>query len=116
MMTRGEMIQAILSVDDREFQAEIDHYVHGVDDREYAYDEVSALFDMEERAEDPEDGDRRLLKICRQALIAIGFYRVMPQHEIDSTVRSGGGPVWSFKLNKVAYTTDHTVEAWQFPA
>lgn len=114
-MTRGEMIQAVLAVDDEEFQGEVDHFVHGVEEREYAYDEVSALFDIEDRAEDPHDGDRRLLKLCRQTLIAIGFYRVMPQDEIDSTFRSGDGSVWCFKLNKLAYTTDHNVGDWQFP-
>lgn len=118
-MTRGEMIQAILAVDDEEFQSEIRYHCHDIereDDDEIPYDEVAALFDIEDRAEDPQDGDRRLLKLCRQALIEIGFYRVMPQEEIDSTTRSGGGPVWCFRLNKLAYTTDHNAEAWQFPS
>lgn len=123
-MTRAEMIAIIKAVDDKEFKDEIDF--HLCLDREYGdnYDEVSALFDVEDRAEmwgteaatpDQRKAARRLLKIARRVLIDIGFYRVMPQDEIDNTFTSSGRAPWSFKLDGVAYTTDETTEEWQFP-
>lgn len=120
-MTRDEMNQAVLSVDDEEFQSEIRYFRDDIDREDedgIGYDTVSALFDLEDQLErgDWGCGRRRLLTLCRKTLITIGFYRVMPQDEIDSTFSSAGGPVWCFKLNKVAYTTNHNVESWQFPA
>lgn len=116
-MTRAEMIKIILQHPDKEFQSEVQHHTHGIDDREYAYDEVTALFDIEQRAEDhaKKHADaRRLLKIARDLLIQIGFYRVMPQDEINNTFVSSGTK-WAFKLNGVAYTTDETTDEWMFP-
>lgn len=96
-----------------EFAGEVSYFVNDIGDREYAYDELSALFDIEDRNED-KDGDRALLTFCRCLLIDIGFYRVMPQDEIDATTVSHGTP-WAFKHKRVAYTTDQIVEDWQFP-
>lgn len=82
------------------------------DDDEVPYDTLSALFDVEERAEDA--GDRKLLTAARDALIAVGFYRVMPAEEIAATQVSRGTP-WAFKRSGVAYTTDEIASRWQFP-
>jgi hypothetical protein len=93
--------------------SEIAHYM-SVDDREYAYDEVSALFDALALAEH-ETKDREIMGRARALLIKHGFYREMPADEIASTFRTKPGPVWDFKLGGIAYTTDYTVEEWQWP-
>jgi hypothetical protein len=122
MMTRPEMIGAIRAVADPELQDEVDYFLNL--DREYEYDEVSALFDIENRMEicvaeaDTPTHRRqasRLLRVARRALIDIGFYRVMPPEEIDNTFTSSGRAAWAFKLEGHAYTTDETAEEWQFP-
>lgn len=119
-MTRQEMIEIIKSFDDANFQSEIRHYM-SIEDREYAYDEVCAVFDVEEACEEflkDRSADkasaketRATLKFARRALIAIGFYRVMPQEEIDNTW-SSSGYIWNFKEKGVAYTSDETVSEW----
>jgi len=97
-----------------EFDSEVEHHVNGIDDREYAYDEVSALFDIYDLAVN-ETKDRHMIQLCRKLLIAAGFYRVMTQDEIDNTFRSNGGKVYDFVLAGLKYTTDETTEAWQWP-
>lgn len=122
-MTRPEMIAAVRAVADAEFQDEVGHHM-GIEERDYSYDEVSALFDVEDRAEtwgveaatpDQRKAARRLLQVARRVLIDIGFYRVMPPEEIDSTVTLSGRAAWAFKLEGHAYTTDEITEEWQFP-
>lgn len=99
---------------DLEFQSEVRHYVNDIGDREYAYDEVSALFDIEMSAQEP-GGDKRLLKIARTMLIEVGYYRAMSAEEIANTYVSPGISKWQFKLHGLAYRTDETTEEWQFP-
>lgn len=122
-MTRADMIAAILAVKDGEYQNEVSYYVHDIGEREYAYDELSAAIDIEERSEQAiHDSDdqkikhqyRRLLKVARQALIAIGYYRVMPQEEIEQTYVSFG-TAWTFKLDQIAYTLNDDFAEEQFP-
>jgi hypothetical protein len=124
MNTRKDMIEAVRAVEDTEFQDEVAYYMD-LDREEDGYDEVSALFDIERLCDDwlrdAETAEnrkavRRLQKVAWRSLIAIGFYRVMPQEEIDSTVTSSGRQPWAFKLDGTAYTTDETVHDWQFPS
>jgi hypothetical protein len=119
-MTRPEMIAAVRAVDDAEFQDEVGHHM-GIEEREYSYDEVSALFDVEERAETwgveaatpaQRKAARRLLQVARRVLIGFGYYRVMPAEETFTT--SGRSP-WAFKLDGIAYTSDEVIDDWQFP-
>lgn len=114
---RIQICEKILQNAQKELAAEIDHWLNL--DREYEYDVVSAIFDIETRAEEwVADGDNRhkpLLDEVRKILIEIGFYRPMTQEEIENTYVSNGHSPWNFKLNEVAYTADETVEEWQFP-
>lgn len=123
-MERTEMIAAVRAVADAEFQDEVGHHL-SIEDREYAYDEVSALFDIEERAETwgaeaatpaQRKQAKRLLEVAQRVLIGIGFYRVMPADEIANTTIMGNRRApWAFKLDGIAYTSDDTIEEWQFP-
>jgi hypothetical protein len=110
-VTRAEMIAAVNASNLTVFREEVDHHM-GIEDREYAYDEVSALFDIEDRAEDWKH--RSLLREARRILIEIGFYRVMPVEEQERTMVSHG-TVWAFKQGGTAYTSDHLVCDWQWP-
>lgn len=123
-MDRQQMISLVRAVADKEFASEVNYFVHGIDEREYGYDEVSALFDILDRSEqaiadydDPKlkRESRRLLKVARETCIAIGFYRVMPQEEIDNTYTSSTRAPWTFKLKGVAYTSDDPADDWQWP-
>lgn len=109
---RAEILRQISATAKGELASEISFHCHGIDGREYDFDALSALFDIEERAE--EDGPRSLLTAARRLLIQLGFYRWMPPEEQAATIVSRG-PVWSFKLGGVAYTTDELVSEWQFP-
>lgn len=102
-MTRNEMIETINAKAKGFLREEIDYSMSL--DRDYEYDELDALFDTECRAEDFKE--RGLLLSCRRLLITIGFYRVMPQNEIDNTWVSSGTK-WDFKLGGVAYTADES--------
>jgi hypothetical protein len=112
MLTRPQQIALIMEHAARspELASEISYHVHDIGDREYAYDEVSAVFDIE----DHEGTSRALRTTVRRALIAIGFYRPMSEDEINNTFVSSGTP-WAFKLDKVAYTHDDPAEEWQWP-
>jgi hypothetical protein len=110
-MNRKEKIELINQVEMKLFQEEVSHLVHGVDDREYDYDELDALFDIEERSEHGSLAHRGLLKQCRQLLTQMGFYRAMPQDEIDNTWVSGGTK-WHFKMGGVPYTSDYNASTW----
>ncbi|AKF13603.1 hypothetical protein PHIN3_340 [Sinorhizobium phage phiN3] len=110
-MNRKEMIEAICEVSSLEFQTEIGHFM-GIDEREYDYDQVSALFD----AMNMEGQTRHVVTIARSLLIQFGFYRPMPQDEIENTYVSGGRVPWFFKLNGIRYTSDETDEEWFDPA
>jgi hypothetical protein len=116
-LTRDQMILVVLKSRSQAYKDEITHQL-GVD-REYAYDEVTAAFDAEDRAETwVQEGNveaRPLLKAARQALIDIGFYRSMPGQEIDNTYTSTGGSPWAFKLAGIPYTHDEPAEGWMFP-
>lgn len=114
-MDRPALIAAIKAVRDEEFLSEVDHFVNNVDDREYEYDEVSALFDISERAEEGEYANsRRLLTICRRLLIDAGYYYAMTPKQVANTYRSHG-PAWDFKLDKTPYTSDECAEDWRWP-
>lgn len=100
-MTRKEMIAAINAQAKGFVREEIDFQLSL--DRDYDYDELDALFDTEDRAEDFKE--RGLLTDCRRLLIEVGFYRVMSEDEILNTVVSSGTR-WDFKMGGVAYTAD----------
>lgn len=112
-MTRAEMIALALASPSAAFREELSFLVHGVDDREYAYDELSAVFDIEERAEGRE-GNRALLLAAREVLIAIGFYRPMSHAEEQSTYVTRGN-VWAFKRRGTPFICDDPAELWQWP-
>ena len=107
-MTRQEMNELIRKVSGNDLAGEIEHQM-SIEDREYPYDEVCALLDAESKAESEKYA--ATLKQARALLIAIGFYRVMPQAEIDSILFSTRSP-WNFKSYGIAYTTDFTTEEW----
>lgn len=120
-MTRDEMNTLVLASTNKEFLSEVRNLLD-IEDREDPYDAVSALFDAEDRAQgwivDANSPDaRKVLAGAREVLIAIGFYRVMTQEEIDNTFVSSGRSKWDFKLKGVPYTSDdQIVERWQWPA
>lgn len=94
--------------------AEIEHFM-SIEDREYAYDEVSALFDAYDLAE-RETKDRRVINRCRDLLVVHGFYRVMSPEEQANTFTSSGRAPYDFKIAGTAYTSEpHTVDSWQWP-
>ena len=92
-----------------EFASEIRYRLYSIGDREYLYDPVFALLDTL----DAEDQDRRVVRACQALLIEFGFFRPMPQDEIDATVSSRPGPVWIFKRGGIAYTTDEYQSEWE---
>lgn len=95
----------------------------GFEDRDYPYDEVCAVLDIEDRYEsalsylnyeprsEVEKEWRHLLNEARSILIELGFYRVLTQEEIDNTWSSSGAR-WAFKRKGVAYDSDSTAEEW----
>lgn len=111
-MNREQMNELIVNHPDTELQSEIEHHL-SIEDREYPYDPLCALLDIEDRAESDREfpENRRLLRACHDVLIELGFYRVMPQDEIAS-VTVTRGTKWCFKKAGVAYTTDHLVCDW----
>lgn len=119
-MTREQMIEAIRAVPDANFQSEIAHRM-GIEDREYEYDELSAILDLEDRIEvaisdkDATKDDRSALRFARQTLIQIGYYRAMSDDEIENTWTSSGRSPWTFKLAGVAYTENEDFPEPQFP-
>lgn len=112
-MTRDQINKLILATSSPNLLGEVLYRVHDIGDREYPYDELAALFDIEDREEGPE-GNRTLLRQSREMLVAVGFYRPMPVEEIGNTIVSRG-TAWAFKLKGVAYTADDPVEHWQWP-
>lgn len=106
-MNRSEMIAIIKASTNKEFLGEIEHFM-GIEERDYDYDEVSALFD----AMNLENQSNSVVRTCRNVLIEFGFFRVMPDEEIENTYVSNGRVPWNFKLKGVAYTTDETDEEW----
>lgn len=107
-MTRDEMNKLIRNTAHPVLMDEIEFHMDLERDGE-AYDEVCGLLDVEDRAE--MNSERKMLTEARRALVALGFYRPMPKEEIDNTYVTHGTK-WHFKMNNVAYTTDHTVEKW----
>lgn len=105
-MRRDEMNQMILTNPDADVRGEIEHYL-GIEDREYNYDAVCALID----AEEAEGQSRTMVRKLRSMMIDIGYYRVMPQEEIENTFTSHGTP-WVFKMDGVAYTSDRSSSEW----
>lgn len=112
-MTREQMNATILASKNREFLDEVENQLDI--EREYPYDAVCAALDVEDLAEDwlskgSSSDVRALLRAAREALIAIGFYRVMPDDEIANTFTGSGRSPWAFKVKGVAYTSDHTID------
>ncbi|WP_298983415.1 hypothetical protein [uncultured Roseibium sp.] len=109
-MTRDEMISLVKAETDETFIEELGHHL-GIDDREYEYDELSALFDIEDRAEiwvkQRYKGAMKLLNVSRRLMIAIGFYVPMSAEDIERSLSwsSSGGTrdPWAFKMGGVAY-------------
>ncbi len=91
---------------------EIEHFMT-LDERDYAYDEVSALFGAYHIAIG--NRDDVVIRAARRLLIAHGFYRVMTQYEIDNTFNTNGRKVWDFVHAGLKYTTDHTFDDWEWP-
>lgn len=113
---RRAIIEKIKSVDNAYLQAEINHLLD-IDNREYKYDELTALFDLEDSLKynwDKTPQNRALLKLIRTIMIDMGYYRPMTGDEISSTFCSNGRVPWDFKLKTVAYTTDYPAEEWMF--
>lgn len=100
---------AITEINSRSKLGEEIGYYLGVQTENEEYsgkpDYVDAVFQTECFAEDNED--RAMLKLARSLLIRAGYYRIMPQSEIDSTVVSLGAK-WAFKQDGVAYTLDYS--------
>ena len=113
MNDRADKIAAVMAAAPKGLRDEIAYLTCDIGERDYAYDELSAVFDIEDRNEQS-GGERALLNAARAALIAIGFYREMLEEEQRATQRSSG-PVWCFKQGGVAYTSDETVDDWQWP-
>jgi hypothetical protein len=114
-MARATLLDAARAEKGTGLASEIEHFMN-VDDREYAYDEVSALFDAMSLAEQNRGpGSRAVIDRARALLIDAGFYRVMPDDEAANTFRSNGGAPEDFRLKGVRYTTDFTVDEWQWP-
>jgi len=91
---------------------EIDHFMNGVDDREYDYEYADAIFDLEERNEG-KDGDKTLLKQARELLITAGYYRITTREELDSIISNRPGKVQpAFKYQGRLYDCDWSMEAW----
>ena len=113
MMNRTDMITLIEQVGTPELWSEIRYHCDDIEREEdgVTFDELSAIFDVEERAE--EWKNRGLLTACRRTLIAIGFYRVMTDHEVANTITTSG-TVWAFKLDGVPYTSDFNQYAWMW--
>lgn len=119
-MTRNEMNLLIRNWPDVNLREEVSYHVHSVD-REYPYDEVCAILDIEERYEEAlryereasvKKECRHLLNEARSVLIELGYYRVLTQEEIDNTW-SSSGVKWAFKRNGVAYDCESaTAEEW----
>lgn len=114
MLTRNKAIERILAEQDTEFKRELAYYT-GIEDREYPYDELSALFDVESIAD--EDQNAELLATTRKVMVDIGFYRLLTKEELETAVVSGGHKPWAFKKKGAGayYTSDYTVEEVQFP-
>ncbi len=84
-------------------QQEGEDWVEGTSQLDYC----DAVFQCEQFAEEAGSrGESALLRALREFLIEAGFYRIMPQEEIDRTYVSGGKK-WNFKLRGVAYTADY---------
>lgn len=114
---RREIIEKIKSIDNSHFQSEMEHFLN-VDDREYKYDELTALFDLEDSIKyhwDKNPKNKSLLDLVRTIMIEIGYYRKMTIDEISSTFCSNGRSPWDFKLNTIPYTSDYPAEEWMFP-
>lgn len=110
-MNRQQMNEAIRARGPGSFQEEINHFML-IEEREYDYDELCALFDTMNM----EGQERPVITVARTLLIEFGYYRPMPQEEIDNTYTSGGRVPWHFKLNGIRYTSDETEEEWFDPA
>lgn len=114
---RRAIIEKIKIIDNRYLQDEIEHLL-SIGDREYEYDELTALFDIEDSLKyhwDKTPQNKSLLKLIREIMIDIGYYRPMLSEEIENTLTSNGRVPWDFKLNTIAYTTDYPAEEWMFP-
>ena len=114
MHSREWMCHIINCSNSATLRSEIAHQL-SVDREEWdgaPYDEVSALLDTLQLAEDTLQ--KALVKNCRRILIDIGFYRVMPAEEVASTVTSNGGAPYAFRMDGTAYTTDFNHDAWIF--
>lgn len=112
-MKRAEMNALVMGTATASFREELEHYLWGVDDREYEYDPVFAVFDIEDR-NGLKEGDKRLLREARKLLIAIGYYRPMTDEDIRNTWVSSGTK-WAFKMGGVPYDAVGPSESWCDP-
>jgi hypothetical protein len=108
-LSRERANEIVHAEPDAAFQEELTYHCNVVE-RLDRYDAVSGLLDIQDQAEG--QGNAELLKIARKLLIKVGFYRIMPDEEIASTVTMGGRKPWNFRIDGTAYTSDYTIEDW----
>lgn len=94
----------------KDLAEEIDYLVNDVE-RDYEYDASEALRDFQDRLEANAETRLAVYKEMRAILIELGFYRVMSDTEIKTTMVSRG-TVWSFKSNKQAYKIAGPWSCW----
>lgn len=68
-----------------------------------------------DRLMDAIEAEAEAMLRARLLLIEHGYYRIMPIEEALNTFTTSGRPPYEFRYNGEAYTTDHTIEAWQWP-
>jgi hypothetical protein len=108
-LSRERANEIVHAEPDAAFQEELTYHCKVVE-RLDRYDAVSGLLDIHGQAEG--QGNAELLKTARKLLIKVGFYRIMPDEEIASTVTMGGRKPWNFRIDGFAYTSDYTIEDW----
>jgi hypothetical protein len=115
-MTNRDKLNAILAVyadgtpSQRRLHEECEHHRDiDMEDGPAHPDLAGALPEAEARAD--EMGDRAVLLAARQAQIAAGYYRVIPDAEAASTQRIGRRQSW-FRLGGAAYDWHTRWDRW----
>lgn len=110
MTNRQSTIERLKANISQYLREEIEHKLNiDREESDEVYDTCDALLEIYDMAEC--NSELKLIKECRLILIDLGFYRIMPQSEIDNTTVSRG-TVWDFKIKGTAYTSDSTFNDW----
>ena len=114
-MTNREKLRARLQQGvSRDLQNELNHWMEidrdPPEEGEQPYDVADAFLDVENLS-DTEKAYVEYRAECRRILIDVGYYRIMPQKEIDDTIVTSGTK-WAFKLKGVAYTQDQAISGF----